>query len=43
MGGRIVGVGLASEILELWLGTDFEGGRHERRVAQITDIETEEG
>lgn len=42
MGGRIVAAGLASEILELWLRTEFEGGRHERRVAQIADIETEE-
>ncbi|MGE3620094.1 MAG: ribose 5-phosphate isomerase B [Acidimicrobiia bacterium] len=40
MGGRIVAPGLAGEILELWLSTDFEGGRHARRVHQITDIET---
>jgi ribose 5-phosphate isomerase B len=39
MGGRIVGEGLADEILRLWLATAFEGGRHERRVDQITDIE----
>jgi ribose 5-phosphate isomerase B len=42
MGGRIVANGLATEILELWLSTPFEGGRHERRVAQIADIEREE-
>ena len=42
MGGRIVATGLATEILELWLTTAFEGGRHQRRVAQIADIETEE-
>ena len=42
MGGRIVAEGLATEILELWLATPFEGGRHERRVAQIADIEREE-
>jgi ribose 5-phosphate isomerase B len=42
MGGRIVAEGLATEILELWLATPFDGGRHERRVAQIADIETEE-
>jgi ribose 5-phosphate isomerase B len=42
MGGRIVADGLASAILELWLDTPFEGGRHERRVAQIADIEREE-
>lgn len=39
MGGRIVADGLATEILTLWLGTEFQGGRHERRLAQITDIE----
>ena len=42
MGGRIVAFGLATEILELWLATPFEGGRHDRRVAQIADIEREE-
>lgn len=39
MGGRIVGVGLADEIVELWLSTDFEGGRHQRRVELISAIE----
>ncbi|HJR26735.1 MAG TPA: ribose 5-phosphate isomerase B [Acidimicrobiales bacterium] len=42
IGGRIVADGLASEILEVWLATPFEGGRHERRVAQIAEIEREE-
>jgi ribose 5-phosphate isomerase B len=42
MGGRIVAPGLASEILELWLATDFGGDRHERRIRQIADIEHEE-
>jgi ribose 5-phosphate isomerase B len=35
MGGRIVAFGLADEILELWLKTLFEGGRHQRRLDQI--------
>ena len=39
MGGRIVAEGLATEILTLWLATSFEGGRHERRLAQITELE----
>jgi len=39
MGGRIVGEGLADEILRLWLATEFAGGRHERRVEQIAEIE----
>ena len=39
MGGRIVGVGLAEDIVALWLDTAFEGGRHQRRVEQIHEIE----
>ena len=39
IGARIVGVGLAEEILATFLATEFEGGRHARRVAQITDLE----
>ena len=41
MGGRIVGTGLADEIVTLWLTTDFEGGRHARRVQQIAELEGE--
>jgi ribose 5-phosphate isomerase B len=40
MGGRIVAFGLADEILELWLNTPFAGGRHQRRIDQITEAET---
>ena len=39
MGGRIVAPGLADEIVQLWLATAFEGGRHQRRVNQIGDID----
>ena len=39
MGGRIVAFGLADEILELWLDTAFEGGRHQRRIDQIAAAE----
>jgi ribose 5-phosphate isomerase B len=39
MGGRIVAFGLADEILELWLKTPFAGGRHQRRIDQISDAE----
>ncbi len=35
VGGRVVGVGLAAQILEAFLGEQFEGGRHERRVRKI--------
>ena len=39
IGGRIVAPGLADEIVKLWLDTAFEGGRHQRRVDQISAIE----
>ncbi len=39
MGGRIVAPTLAREILRVWLETEFEGGRHARRLRQIEDIE----
>jgi ribose 5-phosphate isomerase B len=41
IGARIVAPALADEILALWLETPFEGGRHESRLAQIAEIETE--
>ncbi len=39
MGERIVGPGIAKEIAKVWLQTEFEGGRHERRVNKIKDVE----
>ena len=39
LGGRIVALGLADEIVRLWLSTAFEGGRHQRRIDQIAAIE----
>jgi ribose 5-phosphate isomerase B len=39
IGGRIVAFGLADEILKLWLETPYEGGRHQKRLDQITEIE----
>lgn len=39
MGEKVVGVGYALEIVEKFLTTQFEGGRHERRVSKITAIE----
>jgi ribose 5-phosphate isomerase B len=42
MGGRVVGIGLAEEILATFLGTPFEGGRHARRVELLMAIEAEE-
>lgn len=42
LGGRVVAPALADEILRVWLDTPFEGGRHQRRVDQIADIERAE-
>ena len=39
IGGRIVAPGLADEIVTLWLSAVFEGGRHQRRLDQIREIE----
>jgi len=41
IGARVVGTGLADEILATFLSTEFEGGRHARRVAQISDLEAQ--
>ena len=43
MGGRVVTFELADQILNTFLTTPFEGGRHERRVAQLAEIEEQEG
>ena len=39
LGGRVIGPGVALEMVDLFIGTDFEGGRHERRVNAIMEIE----
>lgn len=39
MGERVIGPGLAREIAKTWLETDFDGGRHEKRVSKITTYE----
>ncbi len=39
MGGRIIGPGLAREIAKVWLTTEFEGGRHAKRIEKIADYE----
>lgn len=38
LGGRVLGVDLAIEIVKTWLDGKFEGGRHERRVKRIGEI-----
>ena len=39
IGGRIVAFGLADEILDVWMHTHFAGGRHQRRIDQISEAE----
>lgn len=41
-GARVVGPGLALEIVDAWLAQDFEGGRHQTRVDLISKIEAGE-
>ena len=39
MGGRVVGPGLACQLVDLFLNTEFEGGRHQRRIDKLTALE----
>ncbi|MEK7878512.1 MAG: ribose 5-phosphate isomerase B [candidate division NC10 bacterium] len=39
LGGRLMGREMAIEILGIWLATPFQGGRHNRRIAKITEAE----
>ena len=42
LGARILGPDLALAIVDVFFSTEFEGGRHVRRLAEVADIETEE-
>lgn len=42
LGGRVVGVGLAIELVDLFLDTPFEGGRHIKRLEKLTALEKED-
>lgn len=39
MGQRIIGTDVARDLVRAWLDTPFEGGRHQRRINKIADIE----
>lgn len=41
MGQRVIGEGLALEILNAWLHTEYEGGRHDARIKKLMDLENE--
>ena len=42
LGARVVGEGLALKIVDIFLDTPFEGGRHQRRVDKISALESGE-
>lgn len=42
MGDRVIGAGLACELVDVFLNTEFEGGRHQGRIDQIMAIENGE-
>lgn len=42
MGARVIGEGLALEVLNAWLGASYEGGRHDARIKKMMDIENKE-
>ncbi len=39
LGGRVVGPGLACELVDVFLDSEFEGGRHQRRVDKVMALE----
>ncbi|MGE8019932.1 ribose 5-phosphate isomerase B [Peribacillus frigoritolerans] len=39
MGERVIGPGLAREIVQTWLTSEFEGGRHQNRIGKIAEYE----
>ncbi len=39
MGARVIGQGTALELVDVFFSTEFEGGRHQRRIDKITDLE----
>ena len=38
LGGRVIGMELAKQIVNVWLKTDFEGGRHKKRIDKFDTI-----
>ncbi len=43
MGARVIGPGVAEEIVEIWMETPFEGGRHSRRLDMLAEMERRHG
>lgn len=43
LGGRVIGAGLACELVEVFLATEFEGGHHAQRVEKMMKLEEKNG
>ena len=43
LSGDMLGESRIDGLIKVWLGTDFEGGRHQRRISKIADIEKQRG
>lgn len=43
LGARVTGPGLALDIVKIWLETEYEGGRHAKRLSQIEQFENTQG
>ena len=41
MGGRVLGPGAACELVDVYLETEYEGGRHQRRIDMLTELDNE--
>lgn len=41
-GSRVIGIELAKMIVDVWLNTDFQGGRHQKRIDMIAEIESKQ-
>lgn len=39
-GARVVGIETAKDIVDAWLGAEYEGGRHQTRIDMLAEIET---
>ena len=42
-GARVIGIETAKDIVDAWLAAEYEGGRHQRRIDLITEIEETQG
>jgi len=40
LGNRVIGSGLAISVVDAWMSTEFEGGRHEVRINKLMNIES---